>query len=165
MTTTNGNKITATAGTVTVWTSGNNFTIGALDNGDVFTVNGTEYTMTNIGLKNGNSLKSVGTSVPIAALATGWDTILTTDGALTISTADITSDKMIVANTASATASVKYGELTRNGGVYTFSKNDGTGTLTSITVDGVTAVLDTNCAGTITFTVATENDDGRGDGE
>ncbi|MBR5436646.1 MAG: hypothetical protein IK120_07250, partial [Muribaculaceae bacterium] len=97
--TTPSDSITSTAGTITVAVSGNTVTIGALDSKDAFTVDDTTYTMTSIGLMNGDLIKDVNKSVTVSDLSKGWQALKQAPGgALTIDTST-GSNLMVVATT------------------------------------------------------------------
>ncbi|PUU99569.1 hypothetical protein DCD76_18310, partial [Acinetobacter baumannii] len=73
--TTPSDSITSTAGTITVAVSGNTVTVGALGAGDAFKVNNDiTYTMTSIGLTNGDLIKNVDKAVTLGDLGSGWQT-------------------------------------------------------------------------------------------
>ncbi len=149
--------VAAQTGTITVNVSGDTVTIGNLSNGKVFTFGGETYYVSAIGLKDGNNLRTFsGNSIDTDDLSSGWQSMIeATDGNLIINTASVAG----VAVNDIDTPTINYGTLTGSGTAYTFAAS-GTNKLNSITVSGVTAVLDSTNAGIViyagdaTFTVA-----------
>ena len=156
-TTKNDEKIQATSGSIIVTveeettvdetTTPGTVTISGLAAGEKFTVDGTEYTMTKVGLLNGSLLNTsvAGTNSITTANLSGddWLTILSvTDGSLPLTSSTV-SNVLVV----DLTNERKYGTLTKSDDTYTLSQEDGDSQLTSITIDSTKATFGTKTLG------------------
>ena len=139
--------ITLTTGTINVSVSDDNVTISDINTGEAFTVKDdsgtiTTYTMTAIGLVNGNSQLNVMDSGKITTAnlsGDDWKAIVAApSGVLTIDSL-IADDAFVVDDTSNPT--IKYGEITNSKNVYTLSQEDSDPYFNGININGVKAVL------------------------
>ena len=146
-------KIQATSGsvTVTVDKSAGSVTIGGLAplSGKMFKVEDTEYTVTRIGLQNGNSINtSVADTLSVTTAnlsGADWQTILQApDGVLTLT--NNTAQNVLLVDTATATKAIKYGTLTKSVDTYILTQTDNDSKLESIDINGTKATFGTKAA-------------------
>ena len=133
-------KATAAAGTFTK--------LEEIDAADIFSVNGTQYTQSNIGLLTGNSINSgISDTVEVSKLGEGWQTLwATSSGALKISN-EIGTNYLAAEVVEDKTACTEYGTLTRSGNAVTFEKS-GAGTINSVEITGkLVTTLAKECSG------------------
>ena len=144
VTPTDGKEITATAGTVTVKVDGSTVTVGSLGNGDSFTYDGETYTKTNLGLSyDSKLLEDIDSSVRIDQLSGGKTILEAPSGVLTINPDALPTGttEWTVVDTSASTA-VKYGRLTFDGSIYTFTQDQDGSALSSVALVGnITASL------------------------